>query len=223
MEWKNSCEEDVAVDCSENCIRSENRIKSKVACAESKMAYTAIDLSKVEMGVFATEEFVAKQLSTNGETLVSFINEQSPEFMENFVVQYDKLPDAMCGKLFACGVNPSVFPRDIQLSAAFIRVAAGINPTRLVTMVLNHLDIQSVRLALKNFPNEFIENLWKHGMPVSKIPLAKASNDIFKSLAVFDWKRFSMETKAQINSNIRHFTDLALPGRATVTVSRRME
>jgi hypothetical protein len=190
--------------------RSENHGKSRTASA-------VVDLSAVGMEIFATEEFVANQLTNNGEALVSFINAQPSEFMAKFVVQYDKLPDAMCGKLFACGVNPAVFPRDMQLSTAFIRVAASINPRKLVELVLNRLDIQSVRLALRNFSDEFIENLWGCGMPVSKIPLARASDGIFKSLAVSDKKRLSMETKAQVNDDIRHLVELALHRRSAAT------
>ncbi|MDR0742664.1 MAG: hypothetical protein LBE98_04350 [Puniceicoccales bacterium] len=137
-----------------------------------------ITLDKVPLNVFASQPFIWKCLDQRPKELIAHMNSWNSEQMLYFIEKYDVLPEAMFGRLFSEGLNPTLIPGDIRLSLPFLRVAANANPGKLAES-LKKENIQSVRLALRDLDDELITNLWKNGMPTVMLPAKKSSNDEF--------------------------------------------
>jgi hypothetical protein len=164
-----------------------------------------VTLDKVPMNVFSTQSFVTKCLDQRPKELIAHMNSWSQKQMLDFIEKYDVLPEAMFGRLFLEGLNPTSIPKDIKLSLPFLRVAANANPHKLVVEILNREDIQSVRLALRGLDDKRVEELWNNGMPTAKLPTMKSSNDEFVSrIRTADPKRFETEIQSRpINAMLR--------------------
>ncbi|MDR2779318.1 MAG: hypothetical protein LBB16_03495 [Puniceicoccales bacterium] len=163
-----------------------------------------IAFDRVPIHIFASQAFISESLKFCPKELIDHMNSWSSKQMSDFIKQYDILPEAMLGRLFSEGLNPTFIPKDVKLSPAFLRVATNTNPDRLTTEILNKEDIQSVRLAMSNLDDSKVEKLWNNGMSTAKLPTAKSSNaEFIARIRLKNPERLKKEIQNPINAMLR--------------------
>jgi hypothetical protein len=129
-----------------------------------------LGLEKIPLNIFSYQEFLVGTFNECPNRLIAFMNLLNAAKVRTVIDQYDGFPEWIFGKLFALGLDPDLIPENVKLHPNFLRIAAQLNPHRLVDKITGKIPSPEVRKALACVPETSVAILQDNGMSGDKIP-----------------------------------------------------